>query len=432
MTHDEPDPTWAPPSGARVVATAAIVVVLGGVAMTFLLALGAGRPGPDLGVVVVTDPVPRAAPTPVLAMVVGPGAVAALSGTVNGARAEATSIIGIVDVATSGGVDVVGRAHWRGTWEPVALRVSLTGSPALSTTLAVSKASTLAIPATGAAVYPVAGLVPPAGRSEVVLVDDEGVRVIDVDVAADGRLPDGRLLAVDRRSYTARLHAGGDVGDGGDGGDVGDVVVAVVARSVTVGLVSVAVGGRLVALRRLAVPPEETARLRIPIGSDHRGDVVVATISTAIVPGVGGATDLQLVGRMGGLSNEDLLRVEPRAAPALTDPRVREALGRRLTVEGGGPPVVSPSLSQQRQDQLEGARRDADAARGRFRAAAVALLAAVVLAGVAGGLSGARRRGLAVIAAVVLVGGMLLGLDRVLDGVAQTAAFDLAATSGSP
>jgi hypothetical protein len=253
----------------------------------------------------------------------------------------------------------------------------------------------------------------------VVLVDDDGVTVLTVDVSHDGRLPDGRLLAVDRRPFSARTRVDDDV--------AGAVIVA---RRDTRVLVTLTIGGRLQALARQALAAGATLEVTTPTSTVSPGEVVVATVSSAAVPGVSGEQDLLLVDRVGGLRDEDLLLVEPRAAGHLDDVRVRAALARRLIVEGGVPGPVSPSFAAQREARIVAARADADAARGRFRVAVVALLLALVLSGLS-----VRTKPLALVAAVLVVGAVLLGLDRLLASTVGGAEFvDTAAgaTSGSP
>ncbi len=406
------------PRRGTAVATALLVGAGLAVVFTFLLALGAGRVGPDVGVVVVTDPTPRTTPTPVLVLGIGPGAVLPFVGRINGAEVSQGSEAPVSRVPTVDGVVVDGRVGPHDDGEPVRVVITptqLAAAGPLRTTPGLTKVSPLAVPTLGAAVYPVDGLVPARGPADVVLVDDDGVRIVGVDVARDGRLPDGRLLAVDRRPITARTRARDDV-----------VVVEVTARRDADVLVTLVVGGRLVALERLRLKAAETRAVTAPTPTATTADdVIVATVSTAVVPGVSPDQDLQLVDRVGGLRDDDLLRVEPRAAGHLDDPRVRAALGRRLVVEGGAPGPVSPPLALQRRAQLDAARADAAAARDRFRGAALLVMGAIVLSGLS-----LRARPLALVVAVVLVGAVLFGLERLLASAVDAGA--LTATSGSP
>lgn len=415
------------PRRATTLATVLLLCAGVGVIVTFLWALGAGRIGPDVGVVVVADPTPRAEATPVLVMGIGPAAVLPYVGRINGAEVSQASDAPVSRVPTVDGVVVDGRvrlgAH-EGSEEPVRVVITpaqLAAAGPLGTTVSVAKTSVLAVPTLGAAVFPVDGLVPARGPAEVVLVDDDGVAVITVDVGRDGRLPDGRLLAVDRRPFSARTRVDGDA-----------VGVVVVARRDARVLVTLTIGGRLQALSRRALAAGATLEVTAPMSTVSPGDVVVATVSVAAVPGVSGEQDLQLVDRVGGLRDDDLLLVEPRAAGHLDDVRVRTALARRLAVEGGAPGPVSPSFAAQREARVVAARADADAARGRFRVAVVGLLLALVLSGLS-----VRAKPASLVVAVMVVGTVLFGLDRLLAntvGGAELAdtAGSAGATSGSP
>ena len=402
-------------------ATALLLCAAAAVFVTFLMALGAGRVGPDIGVVIVTDPTPRAEPTPVLVMGVGPGAVLPFIGRINDAVISEPSEAPIRSVRTSDGIVVEGRVRSGADEELVRVVISPTQMAAaghLGTTLALTKSAALAAPSLGAAVYPVDGLVPARGPADVVLVDDDSLRVITVDVARDGRLPDGRLLAVDRRPITARTRT--------DDSHVGVVVVA--RRDATV-MVSLAVGGRLRALERRTLRSGDHIEVTTPTAALSVGDIVAATVSTALVPGVSSEQDLHLVDRVGGWRDDDLLRVEPRAAGHLDDPRVRAALARRLVIEHGIPGPVSPSFAAQREARIAAARAEADRARDRFRIAAVGVLFALVLSGLS-----VRARFRALVVAVVVVGVVLFGLERLLAStVGGSELVDVAsATSGSP
>jgi hypothetical protein len=375
------------------------------VCVTFVLALGAGRAGPALFVVVVTDPTPRPAPTPVLAMVVGPSSVVPFSGRINGdhphpavdAAVDAT----VVNVATADGIIVDGEAIIDGAAVPVALSISASELVALGPlrqALSASSLLTLAVPSLGPAVFPVDGLVPSRGAADVVVIDDDSVQVLTVDAARDGRLPDGRLLAVDRRPVTADLTSDDQV-----------ISLIVTARREAPVLVTLSVGGRLVRLHRARVRVERPLILSLPCSDYPTGDVVVASVSTAAVPGVTAAHELQLVERVGGVVDDDLLMIEPRAAAHLQDPRVRRALTRRLVVTDGAPRPVSPSFSAQRARQLQVAAQQAQSAHDRFRFAAVVLL--VTLCGL--GLS-LRARMVSLATAMIIIGAIVWGLEQLL------------------
>ncbi len=276
------------------------------VCATFVLALGAGRAGPALFVVVVADPTPRREPTPVLAMVVGASSVVPFSGRINGQGIRPATDGAIVDVATDNGVVVDGEAMIDGTAVPVALSISAAELVALGPlrhALSASSSSTLAVPSLGPAVFPVDGVVPSRGATDVVLIDDDSIQVLTVDAARDGRLPDGRLLAVDRRPVTARLTS-----------DHQRISLVVTARREALVLVTLSIGGRLVHIRRALLDVDGPLTLTLPASGFQPGDVVVATVSTAAVPGVTAEHELQLVERVGGVHDDDLVMVEPRAA----------------------------------------------------------------------------------------------------------------------
>jgi hypothetical protein len=410
----------------RATALATLLLLGAGVAVivTFLLALGAGRIGPDVGVVVVADPTPRAEATPVLVMGIGSAAVLPYVGMINGTEVGDASDASISRVPTIDGIVVDGRVRLgRDDEEPVRVAITpaqLAAAGPLGTTVSAAKTSALAVPTLGPSVFPVDGLVPPRAPADVVLVDDDDVTVVTVDVARDGRLPDGRLLAVDRRPFAARTRVDDDVSG-----------VVIVARRDTRVLVTLTIGGRLQALERRALAAGATLEVTAPTSRVSAGDVVVATVSSAAVPGVSGDQDLQLVDRVGGLRDEDLLVVEPRAAGHLDDARVRAALARRLVVEGGAPGLVSPSFVAQREARVAAAHADAEAARSRFRVAVVALLLALVLSGLS-----VRAKPASLAVAVLVVGMVLFGLERLLAStVGGTEFVDTAgagATSGSP
>lgn len=379
------------------------LVVGAGVAvcLTFMMALGAGRVGPDRFVVVVTDPTPRAEPTPVLAMVVGPASVVPFSGRINGQRVGPAIDVAVVDVATADGIVIDGEADIGGAAVPVALSIAaaeLRAHKPLGQMLSASTTSTLAVPSRGPAIFPVDGLVPARGPADVVVVDDGALEVVTVDAVRDGRLPDGRLLAVDRRPVAASLRSDDEA-----------VSLVVMARRESPVLVTLSIGGRLVVLQHARVRAHEQLTIVEPSSTFRRGDVVVAAVSTSVVPGVTAEHELQLVDRVGGVRDEDLLRIEPRAAMHLDNPRVRRALTRRLVVHDGAPRPVSPSSSEQRARQQLASTQEADVAQGRFRAAAVGLVLALCGLGLAW-----RVRMMSLVSAVVVVGAVVWGLDQLL------------------
>jgi hypothetical protein len=246
----------------------------------------------------------------------------------------------------------------------------------------------------------------------VLLLDDDDARVIEVDAGVDGRLPDGRLLALDRGPLQASVTA------------LDDVTVTLQARRATTAMMSVVVGGRVLTLQRVTLAATETRALHLPLPPWHHvGDVVVVGIDTTLVPHQGDLGELQVVTRVGGLTDDDLLSVDKRARPFLDRPEVRQALARRLRVEKGEPPIVSPPLAMQRLARQATVASAAARARAGFRVVSVAMVLLV-------GLSGLwwRGRPTMVLTGVVVVAALLLGLDAML-GVVKDSGD---ATSGSP
>jgi hypothetical protein len=400
--HGSPPPSLRAPILSWLIALAGLTVCI-----TFVLALGAGRASPELFVVVVTDPTPRAEPTPVLAMVVGASSVVPFSGRINGAaidtppEARVDADVAILEVATHDGIVIEGEAQLGGAAVPVSLQISsaeLRAQGPLRQTIAPLKTPTLAVPSLGKTVLPVDGVVPARGPAEVVLVDDGSLEVLTVDASHDGRLPDGRLLAVDRRPVAAQLTSDNEM-----------VTLVVTARRDSVVLLTLSVAGRLVRIRHAHVTTGEALAIAEPSSDFRVGDVVVATVSTAAVPGLTAEHELQLVERVGGLREADLVTIEPRAAAHLHDPRVRRALTRRLVVNDGAPRPVSPSYPAQRARQLEAASRQAETAQHRFRIAAAALLVALCGLGLVW-----RVRMFSLVAAAVVVSAVVWGLDQLL------------------
>ena len=269
--------------------------------------------------------------------------------------------------------------------------------------------------------YPEHGLVAGRGGSLVVLVgggaDNDDVEIIEVTAQVDGRLPDGRLLAIDR--LPLRL----EIDD--EALDDSILSVALHARERIVGVIDVHVGGHLVVLEPIVIDSGDSSwRQRLPRA--HAGALVVVNVAMSMMPS---AARRQTLARVGGWSDGELLKVEPRAAAHLDNPVVRRALASRFVVEAARPAVLSPSFRDQEQAWRVRGATDASAARRRFRQAGVVVLA--VLAALA--VIARVRPGQAVTALLVVavVGG---GLDAVLgltvdsDDVAAPAPT----TSGSP
>jgi hypothetical protein len=379
---------------------AAVVVAL------FFVTIAHLQPVPDVGVVVVADP--AVAPgAPLYARVLGVGGRgrATFSGSVNGVVVDER---GLVVVPRSDRLEV------RGVVDDVATSVDIAlplphERPAVSVKVSPWSRA-LALPATGAAVYPEAGLVTGRGRSRVVLIDDAAAVVVDVDAGANARLPDGRLLLVDRVPLSAHLRSlrplpGGDVIVDVGGIDDGDDVAL---ELLVEGVVRVLADARGAGAHALRLPDD--ARV---------GELVVVRVATSPLPSATGRT---LVTRVGGPRHEDLVAVEPRldrvarAAAGVDDDVVERALLARLLPAVRQAPVVSPSLHAQ-VVRGEGA-RDAAAMvwRERMRLAAAVLASLVLVVAL-----GAARRAPAVAGgAVLVVVGLFVGLDAVIGAIAGT------------
>jgi hypothetical protein len=319
------------------------------------------------------------------------------TGTVNGIAVDAR---GLVVVPRVGSLAVVGAVDGVDTRIDVPLPAP--AAPPDASVKVVPWSRALALPAKGAAVYPEAGLVTGRGMSRVILVDDAAVEVFDVHAGADARLPDGRLLFVDRLPLQARLRSlrpapGGEL--------VVDVVGVGAADDIALELL---VGGVTRALVDVRGPGGHA--LRVP--ADARpGDLVVARVATSPLPS---STGRVLVTRVGGPSDDDLVAVEPRIAhvarQGIDEEVLQRALLARLAPVVRQTPVVSSSLHAQVARRT--AERDAAAMawreRMRLAAAALAGLVLVVAAGTA-------RRAPAVAAGAVLVVVVLfVGLDVVV------------------
>jgi hypothetical protein len=265
----------------------------------------------------------------------------------------------------------------------------------------------LAMPVAGAAVFPLDGRVRARARNRVVLIDDDKVDIVEVDTALDQRLPDQRLLAVDRSNVTIE-HVTAVI----DAVDVG-----VRAREATSGVVSVTVGDHLVAMLPVLLAVGLTpVHVALPSPA-ARGDVVVVHVAESLLPS---APRAQLATRVGGWRDDDLLRVAPHIQSSLAErpnSAVRAALGRRLSVVNAAPVIVSPTAAQQAAQHEHERAADADAARRRYRVMALLHVAVVVYAAWQ-----ARTRLALAVAAAVLVGSIDLGLDAIVDVTASTAA----------
>jgi|GEM_PF-1380978 len=417
-------------SPVRRALTILLVVALVGAALTvmvtFILGLGQQASSVDVSLVVIGDPVPRTTPTTVRVVAVGPDRVLPIHGTVNGA---AINDDGLVDVVTGDGViDVVAEVQWRDRAESLALRIPLTHqalSTTILTTLSTTKAPRVLLsPSTGPGVYPLDGVVPARGPARVLLLDDDDARVIDVDAGVDGRLPDGRLLALDRGPLQASVTA------------IDDVTVTVQARRATTAMVNVVLGGRVLAQQHLTLAAAETQTLHLPLPPWHRaGDVVVVGIDSTRVPHHGDMSEVQVVTRVGGLTDADLVAVDDRARPFLDRAEVRQALGRRLRVVNGEAPIVSPPMAVQRLERQAILAGNAARARTGYRVASMVLVLLVALSGLWW-----RGRPTMVVTSVVVVAALLLGLDAMLGVVRDSGDVDLrptgpaasGTTSGSP
>lgn len=402
-----------------VVLVIALVVAALAVMATFILGLGQQASSVDVSLIVIGDPVPRATPTTVRVVAVGPDRVLPVHGTVNGA---AINDDGLVEVVTDSGLlDVVAEVQWRDRPERLDLHCPLSSSTTLSTTFSTTKAPRVLLsPATGPGVYPLDGLVPARGPARVLLLDDDDARVIDVDASVDGRLPDGRLLALDRSPMQASVNA------------LDDVTVTLVARRATTAMMNVVVGGRVLTQQRLTLAATETRVLHLALPPWHQvGDIVVVGIDTTLVPHQGDMSERQLVTRVGGLTDDDLVAVDQRARPFLERAEVRQALARRLRVENGEARIVSPPMAMQRLGRQATRASNAAKARAGFRVASVAMVVLVALSGLWW-----RGRPTMVVTGVVVVAALLLGLDAMLGVVKDSGDVDLrpaaGATSGSP
>ena len=423
---DEPRKTEAGRRAAVVVTglLVAAVAVCGAVVMaTFIMGLGQQASAVDVGIVVVGDPLPRRDAAPMRIVAVGTDRVLPVSGTINGVPIDDD---GLVDVTTSGGrLNIVIDIPWRERQQHLTLDFALPDAHLLTTLTTTQAPRVLLSSAAGPGVYPFDGVVPARGAASVLLLDEDDARVIVVDAAVDGRLPDGRLLALDRTPVQASLTVSAPAG----------IAVALLARRATPVVISVVVGGRVLALRLMSLADGEarTATFALP-GWQRPGDVVVVGIATTLVPGQAATSPLQLVNRLGGFFDDDLLAVDARARPFLHRPEVRQALGRRLRVAGGEPAIVSPTMARQRQQRIGLLTETATRSRHQFRLAAGILALVVLLNGLWW-----RGRPALVLVGLAVVIGSLMGLDAMLGVVNDNGAIidvgsapGLGPISGSP
>ena len=407
---DDDDPSTTSSRRDRAAESAVAVVAGLGAAVVvalFFVTVAHLQPVAEVGVVVVADPAtPAGAPLHVRVLGVGARGRAPFSGTVAGATVGETGLVVVPrpDVlVVEGVVDDV----------PVRVEVALSSMPrAPDASVSVSRWSrALALPAQGAAVYPEAGLVTGRGTSRVVLVDDASLRVVDVEAGANARLPDGRLLLVDRVPLSARLRsldarAGADLIVDVDGVDADD---ALAFELLLGGVVRALADGRGPGAHTLRVP--ENARV---------GELLVVRVSTSPLPSATGRT---LVTRVGGPRHEDLVAVEPRLdrvareARDVDDDVVERALLARLLPAVRQAPVASPSLHAQVARRATARDEAAMVWRERMRLAAALLSSVVVVVA----LRAARRAPALAAGAVLVVVALFVGLDAVVGAFAGTA-----------
>jgi len=399
---DRLDPGSGDRRAERAIATvagvgSAVVVTL------FFCTLAQLQPVSDAVVVVVADPaVPAGRPLAVRVLGVGARGRLPFVGAVDGVAVDDNGLAVIPRgpaLAVQGMLDDVAVS--------LIAPLPVTAGPPDDGTSLVPWSRTLALPAQGAAVYPEAGLVTGRGVSRVLLVDDRAARVLDIAAGENARLPDGRLLLVDRAPLLARLRslapAPGD-----------DVVVQVSGVDAEQPLaLELLVGGVV----RAIADARGAGDHALPLPADARpGELVVVRVATSPLPSAAGRT---LVTRVGGPRPADLTRVEPRIAHVARDAGVGDDLIARALLARHVPrvrqaPVVSPSLhAQVARRETE---RDIAVAvwRGRMRLAAAVLFGFVVVAAA----HAARRAPALAAGALLVVLGVLGGLDVVLGAAA--------------
>ena len=401
----------------------AVTAVLVPLMVLFVYALIVARPVDGVVLVVIGDPAPTVGTkTPVRVLGLHRDRPVSLQAQFDEQPLDAAGFGTVIASARAPQVSGTARLD-NGEARAVALALALTPGHATGAAVVTTTpwSTTLALPAVGAAVYPEHGLVAGRGGSLVVLVgggaDNDDVEIIEVTAQVDGRLPDGRLLAIDRLPLRLEI----------DDESLDDSILSVAlhARERIVGVIDVHVDGHLVVLEPIVIDSGDSSwRQRLPRA--HAGALVVVNVAMSMMPS---AARRQTLARVGGWSDGELLKVEPRAAAHLDNPVVRRALASRFVVEAARPAVLSPSFRDQEQAWRVRGATDASAARRRFRQAGVVVLA--VLAALA--VIARVRPGQAVTALLVVavVGG---GLDAVLgltvdsDDVAAPAPT----TSGSP
>ncbi len=385
------------------VSVVASVVVVG----AFLFALGVSQPSEGVHVIVVADPRADVGDrTPVRVLALHRHRLVPVRAAVNGAGVDVDGFG--TAVVENDGLHVTGTAQLAS--ETRAIDLTITAPAPTTTTLTLTTLTlttspwltALAMPVAGAAVYPQAGQVPSRGPSSVVLVDDNGVEIVEVDPTVDARLPDGRLVAVDRRATRLRFANDVNVSD-----NINVVIAAREASSVVISVVVVGVvGAHVEAMARVDLVVGDNPWRHSLSTNDNVGDLVVVTLSSSLLPS---AASRQIVTRIGGLRDDDLLRVEPRAAGHLDKGVVRQALASRLVVDAAAPTVVSPPYAAQEAAWRRQGADEAASARRVFRGAALAQLLCLLIVAIA-----ARPRPLAAALALALVAGLDGGLDTVL------------------
>lgn len=410
---DAPDGWSAAP---RPLSPTSLLVAVATLALiaAFILALASAQPQHDVFVVVVGDPhLAVGQPTPVQVLGFERERLVPLTVTVNDSSVDVAGFgTAIPDAA---GLRVRGTfTSADGATRPVHLDIPRGSTPPAPAVVVVPWTQALAMPVAGAAVFPVDGKPLARAPGRVVLVDDHGVDVVDIDTTHDQRLPDQRLLAVDRSNVTVAQVVVSDV-----------VEVTMRARDATAAIVSVTVGEQLVALTPLQLPAGTTS-FRTPLpASAATGDLVVVHVAESLLPS---APRRQFATRIGGWRDDDLLRVDARARSALDVGDVRTALGRALHVDNAAPTIVSPTAAVQAAQHEQTRAAEAEAARRRYRSMALLHVAVVVYAAWQ-----ARARLALAVAAAVLVGSIDLGLDAVIDVTASTArSSSSTTTSESP
>lgn len=399
-------------NGDRVV-VGAVIVAAAIVVVGFVVALAARAPLDGIGLVVVGEP-GAAVAAPVRVLGLHRGRAVPITATIDDVAVDAD---GLGTLSPSGPRVVRGTARIAGDTRrfTLALPPTIAASPSTTTVLTTTPwTMALAMPVQGAAVYPATGLVRGRDRTSVVLVDDDGVEIVEVDPRRDQRLPDGRLLAIDRRPLQI---VGVDV--------VGDrVVLTLRSHEALRALASIWIDDRFVAFPALDVASgQETHMIPVPADAVVDGAIVVVDVAASMLPS---APVQQIVTRVGGLTRDDLIRIEPRALHDLDRQVVRDALGRRLAVVDRKPMVLSPSIDAQERAWRNDAVVVAAAARHRFRVVVGVVVVVLVLAGVR-----SRARPLPLLLALGSIIAVVLGLDAVLGLDDDDVAADVV-TSGSP